>query len=88
MTPVPLRKICEKLLGKLPEGSPLGAFLPVIDQAETEAALRGRAAVASTLVAGLELARGGTLGLDQDFSCAPITVYRRKADRSDQLAAE
>ncbi len=52
-----------QLLGVLRDGSPLAAFVPAIDGAEPE--LRRRAAVASTLLAGLELARDGTLTLEQ-----------------------
>jgi chromatin segregation and condensation protein Rec8/ScpA/Scc1 (kleisin family) len=36
--------------------------------------LRGRVAVSSTLVAGLELARAGVVALDQDTPWAPIRV--------------
>ena len=55
-----------QLIGALPEGSPLTAFLPTVDGADPACALRHRVAVSSTLVAGLELARTGTVALDQD----------------------
>ena len=62
-----------QLLGVLPDGSPLTAFLPTVGGAEPGRTLRSRVAVSSTLVAGLELARAGTLALDQD---APWTSIR------------
>jgi segregation and condensation protein A len=40
-------------------------------------ALRCRAAIASTLIAGLERARDGALVLDQDADWRPIRVTRR-----------
>ena len=63
-----------QLLGALPDGSPLTAFLPEVGGAEPGRALRRRVAVSSTLVAGLELARTGTLALDQDAPWTPIRV--------------
>jgi chromatin segregation and condensation protein Rec8/ScpA/Scc1 (kleisin family) len=39
--------------------------------------LRARAALASTLIAGLELARDGVLALDQDAAWTPVRVKRR-----------
>jgi segregation and condensation protein A len=62
-----------QLLGVLPDGSPLTAFLPTVGGVEPGRTLRSRVAVSSTLVAGLELARAGTLALDQD---APWTSIR------------
>jgi segregation and condensation protein A len=62
-----------QLLGALPDGSPLMDFLPTVGGAEPGRTLRSRVAVSSTLVAGLELARAGTLALDQD---APWTSIR------------
>jgi segregation and condensation protein A len=62
-----------QLLGVLPDGSPLTAFLPTVGGAEPGRALRHRVALSSTLVASLELARAGTLALDQD---APWTSIR------------
>jgi segregation and condensation protein A len=63
-----------QLLGELPDGSPLAAFLPNVGNAEPGRVLRCRAAVSSTLVAGLELARAGALALDQDAPWTPIRV--------------
>jgi segregation and condensation protein A len=57
-------------LAEHPEGGNLTLFLPAVSAAATNRALRARAAVASTLLAGLELAKEGTLTLwqDTDFS--------------------
>ena len=66
-----------QLLGVLPDGSPLTAFLPTVGGVEPGRTLRSRVAVSSTLVAGLELARAGTLALDQDAPWTPIRVQHR-----------
>jgi segregation and condensation protein A len=60
------------LLGSLPDWTSLDQFLP-----ETiGGALERRAALASTLVAGLELARDGTVRLRQQREFGPILVRR------------
>jgi segregation and condensation protein A len=69
-----------QLLAAMPDGGPLAAFLPAIDGDGPGRALRYRAAVASTLVAGLELARDGTLALEQAAAWTPIQV-RHRGDR-------
>ncbi len=74
-----------QLLGALPDGSPLAAFLPGIDGADASRELRCRAALASTLVAGLELARGGALTLDQDGAWTPVRVHRPDGARPGEL---
>jgi segregation and condensation protein A len=66
-----------RLLAGSPEGGPLAAFLPPIECDDPGRALRSRAAVASTLVAGLELARDGALALDQDAAWTEIRINRR-----------
>ena len=53
-------------LAAAPDGGPLAAFLPTIAGDDPGRTLRCRAAVASTLVAGLELARDGAVALAQD----------------------
>ncbi|MBV9735244.1 MAG: segregation/condensation protein A [Acidisphaera sp.] len=58
------------LLGSLPDWTSLERFLP----AGLASPLEQRAALASTLVAGLELARGGTLRLRQEAPFGPILV--------------
>ena len=69
-----------RLLDTLPDGSPLAAYLPRIPSDEPSRVLRCRAAVASTLIAGLERARDGALTLDQETDWAPIRVVRRMTD--------
>jgi segregation and condensation protein A len=71
-----LRRIA-RLLAELPNGSPLAAFLPKIDRDAPKRPLRCRAAIASTLIAGLELARDGTVALEQDGDWMPIRVDRQ-----------
>jgi segregation and condensation protein A len=65
-----------RLLAAAPGGGPLAAFLPPLAGGDPAGALRCRAAVASTLVAGLELARGGALTLAQDSAWADIRISR------------
>jgi segregation and condensation protein A len=67
-----------RLLGILADGSPLTEFLPPIPEDAPARALRHRAALASTLIAGLELARDGTLALQQAADWTPIHVTRRE----------
>jgi segregation and condensation protein A len=58
------------LVGSLPDWSSLEAFLP-----ETPGSpLERRGALASTLIAGLEMARSGTLRLRQEAAFAPILL--------------
>jgi len=59
-----------------PDGQPLERFLPALPPGP-HAALRRRAALASTLVAGLELARADVLTLEQDTAWAAVLVSRR-----------
>ena len=65
-----------QLLGALPDGSSLTAYLPEVGGTDPERALRRRVALSSTLVASLELVRAGTLALDQDVPWTPIRVQR------------
>lgn len=60
------------LVGTLPDWSTLDAYLP----AELGTPLEKRGAVASTLLAGLEMARGGALRLRQEAAFGPIQVRR------------
>jgi len=75
-----------RLLGGLPDGGDLGAFLPAIAEASASRALHCRAAVAATFVAGLELTRGGAVTLEQDTSWQPIQVRRRDDNPKDSAA--
>jgi segregation and condensation protein A len=60
------------LLGSLPDWTSLDNFLPD----ELGGPLERRAALASTLVAGLEMARGGGLRLRQETAFGPILLRR------------
>lgn len=62
----------KELLGILPEWTELACFLP--ERAETS--LERRAALASTFVAGLELARDGEVLLRQEAPFGPILLRR------------
>jgi segregation and condensation protein A len=66
-----------RLLAELPDGSLLAAFLPKIARDAPKRPLRCRAAIASTLIASLELARDGRVSLEQDGDWMPIRVGRR-----------
>jgi len=63
-----------RLLPELPDGSALTRFLPQVAPELPQYDLRCRSAVASTLVAGLELAREGQLTLGQEESFGAIGV--------------
>ena len=54
-----------RLLQVRPQGGPLASLLPKVDAVGSDKELRCRAAVASTFLAGVELARDGTLQLRQ-----------------------
>ncbi|HLY87984.1 MAG TPA: ScpA family protein [Acetobacteraceae bacterium] len=60
------------LVGSLPDWTSLDDFLPEILGSPMER----RAALASTLLAGLEMARGGTVRLRQEEAFGPILVRR------------
>ena len=64
------------LVGRLPDWTVLERFLP--DRLATP--LERRAALASTLLAGLELARGGALRLRQEAAFGPILIGRGETD--------
>jgi segregation and condensation protein A len=81
-----MRRLAHLLPG-LTEPAPLAAFLPRIDNDAAKRTLRCRVAVASTLFAGLELARNGALMLDQDADWTPIRVSRRERDVSGASAS-
>ena len=66
-----------RLLAILPDGSTLTEFLPRIPEDAPAHALRWRAALASTLIAGLEQARAGAVLLDQAADWTPIHFIRR-----------
>jgi segregation and condensation protein A len=64
------------LLGSLPDWASLDRFLPE----RLTGPLERRAALASTLLAGLEMARGGELRLRQEAAFGPILVRGIKQD--------
>jgi len=70
-----------RLLESLPDWTSLEQFLP----ATLEGGLERRAALASTLLASLELARGGTARLRQERAFGPILV-RRAAGQAEESA--
>jgi segregation and condensation protein A len=65
-----------RLLGSLPDWTSLDAFLPE----ELGDPLQRRAALASTLIAGLEMARGGALRLRQEQPFGPILLRRGEVE--------
>ncbi|MDA8253132.1 MAG: segregation/condensation protein A [Rhodospirillales bacterium] len=73
-------------LAALPAGGPLAAFLPIIAGQESDRDVRCRAAVASTLLAGLELARDGVLALEQEVAWTPIGVRHHDAGAGEREA--
>jgi segregation and condensation protein A len=91
--PPPLWRVSDALphlrrcLAVAPDGGPLAAFLPRLDGTDPGRTLRCRAAVASTLVAGLELARDGALTLEQEAAWAPIRIHPPARGAADPTAA-
>ncbi len=69
-----------RLVGALPDWSVLQRFLPdgLVDPVER------RAAMASTLVAALETARGGGIELRQDRAFGPILIRRRQEAEAEE----
>ena len=74
-----------RLLGSLPDWATLEQFLP--DDAIGEP-LQRRAAIAATLLAGLEMARGGNLRLRQDTAFGPILIGATLIDANLTHAGE
>jgi segregation and condensation protein A len=72
-------------LADAPMDTPLTAFLPRRLGAVANWPLALRVAIASTLVAALELARDGVLTLEQEVPFATITLAARTAVTHDQL---
>ena len=72
------------VLGRVPEWLPLERFLPP----GLGDALHRRAALASTLLAGLEMARGGGVELWQDESFGPIRLRAGQGAGPGQGAGE
>jgi segregation and condensation protein A len=66
-----------RVLAAAPDGGPLAAFLPRIAGDDPGRTLHCRAAVASTLVASLDLTRDGAVTLAQDAAWAEIRISRQ-----------
>ncbi len=68
----------ERIRAMLPmlgeEGAPLEMFLPAVPVDAPERELRCRVAVAGTFLAGLELTREGSIGVEQDAAWSSIQV--------------
>ena len=75
-----------RLLDEIPDGTPLGRFLPAGPERRGRGvaapALRRRSAWSSTLVAGLELTRLGRLALQQTVSFGEIQVHAAASARA------
>ncbi len=76
----------QAMIAEMPEGGTLRSFLPRIDAKAPDRERRCRAAVASTLLAGLELARQGDVALDQEVPWASIAVHSWGRTVADQEA--
>ncbi len=63
-----------RMLPAMPEGAALERFLPETMDNGPDAVLRRRAALASTLLAGLELGREGAASLSQERAFGAIVV--------------
>ena len=74
-----------QLLAGMAETAPLAVFLPSVPEGRIrDIPLWQRSALASTLMAGLELAREGVVLLEQPAPFAPITLCARPEGRQDQ----
>ncbi|MBE9606660.1 segregation/condensation protein A [Acetobacteraceae bacterium H6797] len=73
-----------RIVGELPEWGVLQGFVPdeLVDPVERKAAL------ASTLIAGLEMAKGGALELRQDEAFGPIMLRRQSAAPAEPAGEE
>lgn len=65
-----------QLVGRLPDWTTLDRFLPP----DAGVPMERRAAMASTLIAGLEMARDGQMRLRQDAAFGPIMLRSRDGD--------
>ena len=68
-----------RMLGEQPKGGALSSFLPALRAEAEDKELRCRAAVASTFLAGLELARDGTLQLRQEQHWREVSFARQQS---------
>lgn len=68
------------LMGQIPDWAELSSFLPESSASEP---LARRVALASTLLAGLEMARGGVIDLRQEELFGPIMLRRGQGPQSE-----
>lgn len=74
-----------QVLGDLPSWAVLQRFLPEAGDLDT---VERRAALASTLIASLEMARGGNLDLRQDRAFGPILLRKAaRVEKADDVRA-
>ena len=85
--PEALARIRRLLPGLPPEGAPLARFLPPEGEGGGGSALQRRAALASTLLAGLELSRDGAIAVEQDKAFGEIRLGPVDPDASAAEAA-
>jgi len=71
-----------RVLGEFPSWAVLQRFLPDGEVGLALDTVERRAALASTLVAGLEMARGGAVELRQERAFGPIML--RRAERVEE----
>jgi segregation and condensation protein A len=78
-----------RALGEMPSWAVLQRFLPDGELGVSLDTVERRAALASTLIAGLEMARGGAVELRQERAFGPIMLRRaeRVEEREDVRAA-
>jgi len=72
-----------KALGEFPSWAVLQRFLPDGEVGASLDTVERRAALASTLIAGLEMARGGAVELRQERAFGPIML--RRAERVEEI---
>ena len=68
-------------------GAPLVTFLPEVLVNAPERELRCRVAAAGTFLAGLELARYGSVAVQQEIAWAAIQVRRGQGTTASEAAA-
>jgi segregation and condensation protein A len=76
------------LLGQHPTGLPLERCLPLVPRHAPDRNIRLRAALASTFVAGLELARDGAVTVEQGHPFGPVKLALQFPEPSQQQKAD
>jgi hypothetical protein len=75
------------MLAEQSEGGDLLGFVPRLPPDLPDRTFRVRASIASTLMSGLELARGAEVSLHQDLAFDPIAVRPRTARTAGETRA-